>query len=61
MFFMQVGFAILGFISGSVGLRGTFAPEGDNQDTVKVHLCLHSDNYSNEGFDPDLAKFLPTC
>lgn len=35
--FMQVGFAILGFISGSVGLRGTFAPQGDNKDTVKVH------------------------
>lgn len=34
---MQVGFAILGFISGSVGLRGTFAPQGDNKDTVKVH------------------------
>ncbi|KAL3137903.1 hypothetical protein ABBQ38_005152 [Trebouxia sp. C0009 RCD-2024] len=32
----KVGFAILGFISGSVGLRGTFTPEGDNKDTVKV-------------------------
>lgn len=36
-FLMQVGFAILGSISGSVGLRGMFAPEGDNKDTVKVH------------------------
>ena len=35
--FVQVGFAILGFISGSVGLRGKFVPEGNNKDTVKVH------------------------
>ena len=37
---MQVAFAILGVISGSVGLRGTFAPQGDNQDTVKVCCSL---------------------
>ena len=33
---LQVAFALLGCIPGSIGLRGTFAPQGDEQDTVKV-------------------------
>lgn len=45
--FMQVGFAILGFISGSVGLRGKFVPQGDNKDTVKVTLCLYCNTTVN--------------
>lgn len=32
----KVAFALLGCIPGSIGLRGTFAPQGDEQDTVKV-------------------------
>ena len=48
---LQVAFAILGFISGSVGLRGTFAPQGDNKDTVKVStetaLCPEGNSQSN--------------
>lgn len=33
---LQVAFALMGCIPGSIGLRGTFAPQGDEQDTVKV-------------------------
>lgn len=38
---LQVAFALLGCIPGSIGLRGTFAPQGDKQDTVKVGLKAH--------------------
>lgn len=32
----KVGFALFGFILGSIGLRGTFTPQGDSKDTVRV-------------------------
>ena len=39
---LQVAFALLGCIPGSIGLRGTFAPQGDEQDTVKVGPQKHT-------------------
>ena len=35
---MQVAFALFGFLPGSVGLRGKFTSEGNDQATVKVLL-----------------------
>ena len=45
---MQVEFALLGFISGYVGLRGKLEPVGSDQDTVKV---------SSEVVDDSTYKF----